>query len=139
MSSILFNARVALIRIGKMLPFFICALVLISYTEGAFSLATDDFLYYDDMVIPNKPISWLIGAYFEYNVQMLIVLCIISVAIETCIWNKLACLYLGINLLEKYWFASHEYEVTIYICVCDVNIVVCAWLCWKGLKILINK
>ena len=137
MSSILFNARVALIRTGKMLPFFICALVLISYAESVFAMATSDFLYYDDMVIPNKPISWLIGAYFEYNVQMLIVLCIISVAIETCIWNKLACLYLGINLLEKSWFASHEYEVTIYICVCVVNIVVCAWLCWKGIQKII--
>lgn len=136
MSSILFNARVALIRTGKVLPFFICALVLVSYAESAFALATGDFLYYDDMVVPNKPVSWLIGSYFEYNIQMLVVLCIISVAIETCIWNKLACVYLGVNLLEKSWFASHEYEITIYISVCVVNVLVCAWLCFKGLKIM---
>lgn len=136
MNPILHSSRVALIRIGKMLPFLICFLVFVSYAESAFALATDDFLYYDDMLIPNKPISWLIGAYFEYNVQMLIVLFIISVAIETCVWNKLACVYLSVNLAEKSWFASHEYEVTIYIAVCVVNMVVSAWLCWKGVQML---
>lgn len=79
------RTRVFLIRIGKALPFILCSLVFVSYSESLFALATSDFLYYDGVYVLNKPVSWLIGSYFEYNVQMLVVLFIISIAIETCI------------------------------------------------------
>ena len=136
MNGIIHKTRVALIRIGKVLPFIICFIVLVSYAEGLFALTTNDFIIYDEEVILRKPISWFIGSYFEYNIQMLFVLVIISFAIETCIYNKLACGYLGVNLYEKSFFASHEYEITIYIAVCVVNILVCLYLVWKGIQIL---
>lgn len=130
--------RRLLIRVGKILPFIVCLLILLQYAETAFSLLLSDFLVYDDMVIPNTPISFFIGQYFEYNLQMLVVLCIISIAIETCIYNKLACLYLGVNLYEKSYFANVElYTETIYI-IAVANIIVSGFFVYKGAKMLIK-
>lgn len=135
----LHNSRVVLIRIGKVLPFIVCLLVFVSYTESLFALATEDFIVYDEEIILRKPISWFIGQYFEYNIQMLAVLCIISVAIETCKWNKLACVYLGANLYEKYWFNGHIYDIEVYYVVILVNMLVSGYLIYRGMKILVKN
>ena len=130
--------RRLLIRVGKILPFIVCLLILLQYAETAFALAKNDFLMYDSVVIPNTPISFFIGQYFEYNLQMLVVLCIISIAIETCIYNKLACVYLCINLYEKSYFANVElYAETIYI-IAFANIIVSGFFVYKGTKMLIK-
>ena len=133
MNAIIHKTRVALIRIGKVLPFVICLIVLVSYAESCIGLYKHDFILYDDYVIINKPISFLIGNYFEYNLQMLVVLCVISIATNTCIYNKLACLYLGINLLEKLYF-NFELEPTYIYIICITNIIVSSYLIYKGIR-----
>ena len=131
------KVRKLLIRLGKILPFVICFLVFINYAESAFAVATSDYLLYDGIVIPNTPISLFVGRYFEYNIQMLAVLVILSISIQTCVHNKLACMYLGINLLEKSYF-DFELE-TIHICViCIINMIIAGYITYKGIKIL-NK
>lgn len=135
MKDVIHKARVVLIRIGKALPFLICTLVAISYAETIFALLTDDFIVYDGYVIPYKHVSFFIGHYFEYNLQLLVVLCIISIAIETCLWNKLACVYLGIVLLQKH-FLDFEIEETTICVICTLNIIICAFLLWKGFRML---
>jgi hypothetical protein len=92
---------------------------------------------YDDVVILNAKTSFFIGSYFEYNLQMLVVLCIVSIAIETCIYNKLACGYLGVNLAEKSYFNFELEPTTIYI-ICIANILVAGYLTFKGIKILLK-
>lgn len=123
---------------GKILPFAICFLACVNYMESAFSIATNDFLVYDDMIILNTPLSFFIGRYFEYNVQLLVVMSIISIAIETCIYNKLACVYLGVNLAEKSSFDFELEQTTIYI-ICLANIIVAGYLTYKGLRIISRK
>lgn len=130
--------RRLLIQVGKVLPFAVCFLVVINFTETAFALATNDFLMYDGIIIPNTRISFYIGHCFEYNIQMLVVLCIISIAIETCIYNKLACGYLGVNLAEKSYF-DFELEPTAIYIICLANIIIAGYLTYKGIRILINK
>ena len=132
------KARVWLVRLGKVLPFVICFIVMLSYSETAFNLATNDLFSWCGIVIPSKPISWFISGYFEYNLQMIIVLVILSIAIETCIYNKLACLYLGINLLEKSYF-DFELEPTYIYIICLANIIVAGYLTVKGIKIISRK
>ena len=132
------KARIWLIRLGKVLPFVVCFIVMLSYSETIFNLATNDLNSWSGIVIPNKPISWLIGQYFEYNLQMLVVLVIISIAIETCVYNKLACGYLGVNLAEKSYFDFELEPTTIYI-ICLANIIVAEYLTVKGIKILIRQ
>lgn len=135
---VVYKARTLLIRLGKVLPFIVCFIITISYTESAFALLTNDFIGYDGYVIPNKPISFFIGQYFEYNVQMLFVLFVISIAIETCIYNKLACLYLGVNLIEKSYF-DFEIEVNTVYVIAIINIIVSTWITYKGIKMLTIK
>ena len=129
------RARIWLIRLGKVLPFVVCFIVTLSYSETIFNLATNDLNDWCGIVIPSKPISWFISGYFEYNLQMLSVLVIISIAIETCIYNKLACGYLGVNLAEKSYFDFELEPTTIYI-ICLANIIVAGYLTWKGISIL---
>jgi len=125
--------RRLLIQVGKVLPFVVCFLVVINCAETVFALATNDFLMYDGIVIPNTRISFFIGHYFEYNLQMLVVLVIISIAIETCIYNKMACAYLGVNLIEKSYFDFEMDLWPIYI-ICMVNIIISTFLIYKGTK-----
>ena len=132
------KARIWLIRLGKVLPFIVCCVVMLSYFETIFNLATNTLSCWGGVVIPNKTFSWLIAQYFEYNVQMLIVLCVISIAIETCIYNKLACGYLGINLAEKSYFDFELEPTTIYV-ICLANILVAGYITFKGIKILSTK
>ena len=129
--------RKLLIKVGKVLPFVICFITCLNFIETAFATATSDFLVYDGIVIPNTPISFFIGQYFEYNLQMLVVLVILSIAIQTCIYNKLACAYLGINLAEKSYFDFELEPTTIYI-ICLANIIVAGYLTYKGIKILLK-
>lgn len=130
--------RRLLIRIGKVLPFVIGFIVCFNYVECFYALCVDDYLLYDNIVILNTPISFFVGKHFEYNIQMLAVLIIISIAIETCIYNKLACLYLGINLLEKSYF-DFELEPTAIYIICTLNIIVAGYLTYKGIAILTKK
>lgn len=132
------KVRVFLIQLAKSLPFIVCAIVLISFIECAFALATNDIIMYDGYAILNKPISWAIGKYCEYNFQMLFVLVVLSFAMRTCIYNKLACLYLFVNLLEKSHFATYEYDNNIYYIVIAINIVVAMYFTYIGTKILIK-
>lgn len=129
--------RKLLIRIGKILPFIICFLVCIHYAETAFSLAVGDYLLYDGVVIPNTRISFVVGKYFEYNLQTLCVIIIISIAIETCIYNKLACAYLGVNLWEKH-FLDFELEPTYIYIICIANIIIASYLTYKGVKTILT-
>ena len=127
-----------LIRLGKVLPFVVCFIVMLSYSESLFNLATNNLSNWNSVVIPNKSISWLISQYFEYNIQMLLLLVVLSIAIETCIYNKLDCAYLGINLLEKSHF-DFELELTTIYIICIANILVAGYLTLKGISILTRK
>lgn len=136
MKSLIHKTRVFLIRFGKLIPFVLSFIVLISYFENLIALSTEDYLMYNGFYVLNKPISYFIGSYFEYNALFLSFLIVVSFAISTCLHNKLANLYLAINLYEKSYFASHAYENEIYYVVCIVNMIVAAYLTYKGLKII---
>jgi hypothetical protein len=69
---------------------------------------------------------------------MLAVLIVMGIAFRTCIYNKLACLYLGINLFEKSYF-DFELEPTAIYIICTLNIIVAGYLTFRGLKILLSK
>lgn len=135
MNGLIHKSRVALIEIGKIMPFVICAIVVLSYCECLYSLITKDYVLYDDSTVLNKEISWFIGNYFEYNITTIVILLTISLAVETCYWNKLTILYLAFQLFEKNYFITIElYEEHIYIIVI-ANIIVSGFLVYKGMTI----
>lgn len=133
----IYRTRVVLINMGKLLPFVMCAIIALSYTETIVALVTNDFVEWNGYIIPNKRISWVVGIYFEYDFVTLAVFVIMSIAIETCIYNKLACLYLGVNLLEKSYF-DFELEPSMIYAICIANIIVCVFFVYKGFKTLLK-
>lgn len=129
--------RRALIRLGKIAPFVLCFIVCVSYIEDVYALFTNSYMEFADGVYLYKPISWAIGNQLEYNISHLAVLCVLSIAISTCLYNKLACLYLCISLLEKSYF-DFELEPTWIYIICTTNIIIASYLVFKGVKILLK-
>ncbi len=132
------RTRIALIRMGKVAPFFVCAIVLVSYIEDVLSLTFNHYMQFDDGVYLSKPVSWFIAQYFKYDIMTVFVLTVISISIETCVFNKLACIYLLVNLIEKSFF-DFEMEPSEIYCICIVNIIISGWLVHKGIKMTKNK
>ncbi len=128
------KTRVTLIQIGKIAPFVVCFVVFISYTEDVYSLMFDRYVEFSDGVYLRKDLSWFIGNYFKYDLATLSFLVVLSYAIETCIYNKLACGYLGINLAEKSYFDFELEPTTIYV-ICLANIIVAGYLTFKGIML----
>ena len=131
------KTRITLIHIGKVLPFIVCFIVFLSYAEDVYALSFGNYMEFSDGAYLKKPLSWFIGEYFKYDIITLSVLIILSIAIETCVYNKLACGYLGINLAEKSYFDFELEPTTIYI-ICIVNILVAGYLTFKEIKILLK-
>jgi hypothetical protein len=104
-----------------------------------YALSTQDYIMTDDAIILNKPVSWAIGEYFRYSNPVLVLLAILSFAVETCIWNKLAIAYLFANLAEKELFMAVElYEEYIYAIV-GANMIVSALLVYKGIRLVTSR
>lgn len=138
MNTVVYKSRITLIRIGKILPFVMCTFIFFSYFESISSLFTNDVVLCDNYTILRKPFSLFIGNYFEYNIQTLVIITIISIAVETCIYNKLSCVYLGINLFEKSFF-EFEMDAWLIYLICISNILVAGFLVYKGLIRLNNS
>lgn len=130
--------RRLLIQLGKTLPFVLCVAILVSYIETVFNLATSHFLYLDGVVIPNTPISFVVGQIFEYDLLVCCVMLTMSIAIEACKWNLWTTFYDFFHIAEKSYF-DFELELTYIYIICLVNILVAGYLTLKGVKILINK
>ena len=125
------GARRVLVNCGKILPFVICFIVCISHYETFLSTICGWYVCYGNDVLLSKPISYAIGSVFEYDMLTLFMVLVISVAIETCYWNKIAILYLCINLWERQYFDMALDETTI----CTIsfaNVIVSAFLVYKG-------
>lgn len=131
--SVATKARKHLIQIGKLLPFALCFVVMLGYIEAAYATLSNNIVLYDCYLSIEKPISQLIGCYFEYDWMTIIVLTILAFAIETCVWNKLSVLYLALHLLFKQWASAMEFLPMHIIGLCLINIAICCTLCYKGL------
>jgi hypothetical protein len=129
--------RVLLIRIAKILPFIICGIVAISYIESIMSLCFNLYAYFGECYVPYKPISWAISNVFEYEWTTIIVLSVLSIAVETCIWNKLSIVYLGANLCEKSYF-NFELDIWQIYVISILNLIISAYFTYKGIKILLT-
>ena len=128
------SARKALIRIGKLFPFVLCAIVFVGYTESLFALIFENYMQYKDGFVLNTPISFAIATAIEYDLLFIIIAFVTSAAIEACIYNFLAIVYLLFNLAEKSFFATHEFDNNVYYIVSIINIALCTFFVYKGIK-----
>ena len=130
--------RVLLIQIAKVLPFIICGIVAISFLENIFSLLFERYAMFDGSYIPYKPISWTISNIIEYDWTTIVVLIILSIALETCIWNKLATIYLCVNLYEKSYF-DFELDIWQIYIISILNLIISAYFTYKGITIFLKN
>lgn len=132
------QARVLIIRFAKIFPFILCAIVCLSFIEALFAIISNNFVEYQGYSMMIKPLSWFIGNLYVYDWKTIFVCLVLSIAFQTCVWNRLSILYLCVNLYEKDFFANIElYEETI-IAICLINIIISSLLIYKGTKQLIK-
>lgn len=130
--------RKFLILLGKILPFILCALILTCYCESLFALSSKDYVVYENSLILNTPLSFFLAKEVQYDILILFIALVISIATETCFWNRLACVYLGFNLFEKSIF-DFEIEPTYIYAICIANIIISLFLTFKGIKALMKR
>ena len=133
------RARRLLINFGKMIPFVLCFMVLISYTESLYALSTDNVMLYGDSAALYTPISFYIAKRFEYDWLTILATTILSISIETCYWNKLALFYLFIQLWEKTYFSTIELYPEYIYAIIAVNLLCSGFFVFKGITILFGK
>lgn len=133
------QSRIALITFSKMFPFGVCFIVCVSYLESAYSLCIGDMVQYEGYYVLAKPLSWAIGEYFMYDWDIVAVATLLSFATETCIWNKLCLVYIGLNLWQRSLFTTIELYVEDVVPIVLVNLLVSFVLTYKGINIICKK
>ena len=133
------RSKVVLIQTGKALPFFISLLVMVSYMENTYAMITENIVVYGDCYVLNKPISHFIGNIFEYDVLVVVIALITSIAVETCVWNKLCILYLALHLVFKHYIQEIELDDCQVYVVSTTNIMISGFFCYKGIAIWLKN
>lgn len=133
------RARRLLINFCKMIPFVLCFMVLISYAESLYALCTDNFMLYGDSAALYTPISFYIAKRFEYDWLTILATTILSISIETCYWNKLALIYLFVQLWEKTYFSTIELYPEYIYAIIAFNLLCSGFFVFKGITILFRK
>ena len=70
--------RRLLIRLGKILPFVLCFIALISYFESMIAMLNKRFIQYDEYVLLDTSVSFAINKLIEYDWQTLLVLVVLN-------------------------------------------------------------
>lgn len=133
------RVRIILVKFAKVFPFIICAILFILYAECFIALSTCSYATFGNEVSLYTPIAWFVSSFYEYGIYSIVVAIVLAIAMETCIYNKLAILYLLIHLWSKHYLSSVElYEHQIYAIVI-ANLLVSIFFVWKGVRILTTK
>lgn len=138
-NSVVMFARRSIIRIGKYAPFIIVAVVLFSNLEALYSLIFERYADYNGAIVYYKPISWFIGNYFKLSLAWIIVLFVLSIGVEACVWNRICIIYLAIVLWQKQYFLERSISETAFCVVLVINSIIGILLVYKGLKIIMNQ
>lgn len=134
------RAKETLIRFARIAPFVLCSILCIGYLESVYAMAFENYSIYDEEIVLYKPISWWIGDnILVYGKEIAFGLTLMSFSLDMCWYNHCACFYLIYNVYQCKYFAEHIYDNEIYYAVCIVNIIIAAYLTYKGLRILITK
>ena len=121
---------------GKVLPFLLCFVVFVGYVESfVLAVMNECFVYGSDNIICGR-FAMYVGGVFEYNYLTVVSMFIISVAIETCYWNKLAVLYLLLHLVFKAYIQDIELEEDEICILSIINVILSGFLVYKGIKAL---
>ena len=136
--NLVYKSRIGLIRFAKVFPFLLCFIVLISLSETLFALLLSDFVILDGSLTPNTPLAWFIADKYEFEIYSVLAAIFLSIAFETCVWNKASEIYLLVLLKQQTYFPTIELYIEYIYAICIANILVAGYLTYKGIKILLT-
>jgi hypothetical protein len=137
--NLVYKSRIGLIRFAKVFPFLLCFIVLISLSETLFALLLSDFVILDGSLTPNTPLAWFIADKYEFEIYSVLAAIFLSIAFETCVWNKASEIYLLVYLKQQIYFPTIElYQEYIY-AICIANILICGFFCYKAIRIFLKS
>lgn len=132
--------RRILINMGKAMPFILVFIVMVSYIETLYAITSQNIVMdYCDTMVYDVPISDLIGNVVYCDWFDVLLLFILSTALECCYRNHLAVALLGLNLIVRAVLENTILESGTLICVCGTMAVLCALSVISGLLMLKNK
>ena len=134
-----YKSRIGLIRFVKVFPFLLCFIVLISLSETLFALLISDFVILDGSLTPNTPLAWFIADKYEFEIYSVLAAIFLSIAFETCVWNKASEIYLLVLLKQQTYFPTIELYIEYIYAICIANILICAFFCYKGITIFLKN
>ena len=137
--NLVYKSRIGLIRFAKVFPFVLCFIVLISLSETLFALALSDFVVLDGNIIPNTPFAWFVAEKYEIGIYSVLLAIFLSIAFETCLWNKTSEIYLLVYLKQQVYFPTIELYPEYIYAICIANILICSFFCYKGIRILTSS
>lgn len=137
--NLVYKSRIGLIRFAKVFPFILCFIVLVSLSETLFALAISDFVVFDGGITLNTPFAWFIGEKYEIGIYSVLLAIFLSIAFETCIWNKISEVYLLAYLKQQTYFPTVELYPEYIYAICIANILICAFFCYKGITIFLKS
>ena len=137
--NLVYKSRIGLIRFAKVFPFLLCFIVLISLSETLFALLLSDFVILDGSLTPNTPLAWFIAYKYEFEIYSVLAAIFLSIAFETCVWNKASEIYLLVLLKQQTYFPTIELYIEYIYAICIANILICAFFCYKGITIFLKS
>lgn len=137
--NLVYKSRIGLIRFAKVFPFLLCFIILVSLLETIWALSTNNFVAFDESITPNTPMAWFIASKYEIEIYSVLAAIFLSIAFETCVWNKASEFYLLLFIKQQNFFPTIELCPKYIYAICVINILVCGFLCYKGLRILTNR
>ena len=137
--NLVYKSRIGLIRFAKVFPFLLCFIVLISLSETLFALLLSDFVILDGSLTPNTPLAWFIADKYEFEIYSVLAAIFLSIAFETCVWNKASEIYLLVLLKQQTYFPTIELYIEYIYAICIANILICALFCYKGITIFLKS
>ena len=137
--NLVYKSRIGLIRFAKVFPFVLCFIVLVSLSETLFALILSDFVVFGGSVTPNTPFAWFVAGKYEIGIYSVLLAIFLSIAFETCIWNKTSEVYLLVYLKQQVFFPTIELYPEYIYAICIANILICGFFCYKGIRILTSS
>lgn len=139
MSAFANKARRFLIRFGKVAPFIICFIVLLSDLENIYAIIAHNTIVCGGIEIYNTPISFAIGNNVEYDAFLLFVIALISFSIEACVYNIAVTFYLFLLLYRRHYLFQHEtFDDSVYLAIMSICVIISSYFIYKGIKILLH-
>lgn len=137
--NLVYKARIGLIRFARVFPFLLCFIVLVSLSETMFALILSDFVIFDEGITPNTPIAWFIASKYEFGIYSVLAAIFLSVAFETCVWNRASEIYLLLFLKQQTYFPTIELYTEYIYAIIAVNLLCSGFFVFKGITMLFRK